>query len=378
MYNDFIHFVREIYGKDRVSLHEPVFNGNEINYVVDCINSTFVSTVGEYVGKFEIEIAKFTQSKFAIATTNGTSALHLALVAAGVKPSDEVITQNITFIATVNAISYCFATPILIDCDRDNLALSPEKLDSFLEQNAELRGEDCFNRKTGKKISACIVMHVFGHPAKIEQINNICRKWHIKIIEDAAESLGSYYKDQHTGTFSDFGTLSFNGNKILTTGGGGMVITNDSDSAKYLKHLSTTARVAHQWEFIHDEVGYNYRLPNLNAALGVAQIERLPMFLANKRETALKYENFCSLHQMSFLKEDKFSKANYWLNALILKDRSERDRFLAETNNHGIMTRPLWSLISDLDIYKHAIRGNMENSEYFRDRLVNIPSGVRA
>lgn len=377
MFETEIDFIKKLYSRDRISLHEPVFVGNEKKYVVDCLETTFVSTVGEYVNRFEQSICEYTGSKFSIATTNGTSALHLSLVALGVKSGDEVITQNITFIATVNAISYCMAIPVLVDCDEDNLGLSPRSLEEFLDQTAELKDGICFNSKTGRPIRACIPMHVFGHPAKIIEIIAICKKWNVKVIEDAAESLGSFYKGQHTGTFGDVGTLSFNGNKIVTCGGGGMVITNDPETAKHLKHLSTTARVPHKWEFLHDEVGYNYRLPNINAALGVAQMEKLTGFIKNKRETASLYEQFFNERGVSFLKEAPNCVSNYWLNAIILEDRRSRDKFLESTNNASVMTRPLWTLISDLSIYKHALKTSQTNSEFFRDRLVNLPSGVR-
>lgn len=378
MFNDEIKFIKNLYGKEQISLHEPVFKGNELKYVTECINSTFVSTVGKFVDQFEKAVCDYTGAGFAIATTNGTSALHLSLVAAGVDVNDEVITQNITFIATVNAISYCKAVPVLIDCDEDNLGLSPSALSNFLKENAEIKNGICFNKKINRKIKACIPMHVFGHPVKIEEIVEICAEWKIMLIEDAAESLGSFFKGKHTGNFGQMGTLSFNGNKVVTCGGGGMVITNDTILAKKLKHLSTTARVAHQWEFIHDEIGYNYRLPNINAALGLAQIEMLPKFIDNKRSTAQKYRDFFKSAGLQFLDEVSDSKANFWLNAVILKDRKTRDEFLTATNKEGVMTRPLWSLISDLPIYNHSVKTTFKNSEYYRDRLVNIPSGVIA
>lgn len=376
MFNEEIKFIKHLYGKESVSLHEPSFKGNERKYVNECIESTFVSSVGKFVDRFEQAVCDYTGAKFAVATTNGTSALHLSLVAAGVESSDEVITQNITFIATVNAISYCGAVPILIDCDEDNLALSPSLMKLFLQSNAELRGGVCFNKNTNRKIKACIPMHVFGHPAKIDEIVAICREWNLALIEDAAESLGSIFKEKHTGTLGLMGILSFNGNKVVTCGGGGMVLTNDESLARKLKHLSTTAKVHHQWEFLHDEIGYNYRMPNLNAALGLAQIEMLPEFVNNKRITATKYRNFFLEQGIQFLDEAPQCKANFWLNAIVLANRLERDSFLEATNQAKIMTRPLWNLISDHKIYNHSVRTSYRNSEYFRDRLVNIPSGV--
>ncbi|MBY0518468.1 MAG: LegC family aminotransferase [Bacteriovoracaceae bacterium] len=377
MFREQIEFIKGLYAKNELSLHEPVFGGNELKYVSECINSTFVSSVGQFVNKFEESVCQFTGAKFAVATTNGTSALHLALVALGVEAEDEVITQNITFIATVNAISYCRAVPIIIDCDEDNLGLSPRLLERFLDENAELMDGICVNKKTKRKIKACLPMHVFGHPVKLDDLILVCKKWNITIIEDAAESLGSYYKGRHTGTFGEVGILSFNGNKVVTTGGGGMVVTNNSELAKHLKHLSTTARVAHKWDFIHDEIGFNYRLPNLNAALGVAQLEVLPSFLENKRDTAKSYKTYFESKSIKFWNESLDTRCNFWLNAIILKDKNERDVFLEQTNSSGLMTRPLWSLISDLKIYNHAVKTSYPNSEYFRDRLVNIPSGVR-
>lgn len=377
MFESEIEFIKKLYQKKTIPLHEPVFQGNEEKYVVDCIRSTFVSSVGNYVNQFEDCVKKITGAKFAIATTNGTSALHIALVVMGVKSDDEVITQNVTFIATVNAISYCSAHPVLLDCDKDNLALSPQELEKFLELNAEVKNGECYNKKTGRRIKACVPMHVFGYPAKIDSIVNICKKWKMGVIEDAAESLGSYYKGKHTGTFGDVGILSFNGNKIVTTGGGGMVITDDADLAHKLKHLTTTAKVPHAWEFVHDEIGYNYRLPNLNAALGVAQMEMLESFLVNKKKTAEAYTDFFKSRGIVTLTDPPQSVSNYWLYAIVLNNREERDTFLKESNSAGIMARPLWTLISDLKIYQHCLHGELKNSRSFQDRIVNLPSGVR-
>lgn len=376
MFEELNALIKELYQKQSVALHEPVFRGHELEYVTQCIQSTFVSTVGEFVPKFEKSLCDFTGAKYAIATTNGTSALHLSLVALGVEHGDEVITQNITFIATVNAISYCGATPVIIDADRDNLALSPTKLKKFLEENAQLKDRQCVNKKTGRTIKACMPMHVFGHPAKLNELKSICTEWNLSLIEDAAESLGSYCQGRHTGTIGKVGTLSFNGNKVVTCGGGGAVLTDDPVLGQRLKHLSTTAKVGHRWEFFHDAVGYNYRLPNLNAALGLAQMEKLPMFLESKRKLAGVYRKFANDKELHFLDETDGCISNFWLNAFIFKDKLERDEFLQKTNDSGIMTRPLWTLISDLPIYKHSVFGDVENSEFFRDRLVNIPSGV--
>lgn len=378
MYNELIQFVRDLYkGQDHVPLHAPYFDSDEKELVNKCLDSTFVSSVGTYVNEFEKKLSEFTGVAFAIATTTGTSALHTSLVMAGVEHGDEVITQNITFVATANSIAYCGAKPILVDCDADNLALSPSKLENFLEENAKITDEGLINKITGKKIKACVVMHVFGHPAKMSELSALCKKYKLFFIEDAAESLGSYYKGKHTGHWGELSVLSFNGNKIITTGGGGAILTNDPVLAKRAKHLTTTARVAHQWEFIHDEVGFNYRLPNLNASLGCAQMEKLSAFIKNKREVAALYEKFLESRSIKFWKEDESSTSNYWLNAIVLNSKKERDEFLAETNDAGVMTRPLWSLISELPAFKNSQATDLSNSIFFKDRIVNLPSSVR-
>ena len=384
MHQKTIKFIRKVYNKPIgfIPLHEPIFGGNEKKYIMECIDSTFVSSVGKYVTQFEEMMAEYTGSKYAVATVNGTAALHIALLLSGVKENDEVITQPLTFVATANAISYTGAKPIFIDVDRNTMGLSPQSLKEWLKQstikrfNKTTNQRETINKKTGKQISACIPMHTFGHPCRIDEIKTICDEYNISLIEDAAESLGSTYRGKHTGTFGLFGTLSFNGNKTITTGGGGMLITDDEELAIKAKHITTTAKVAHKWEYMHDVIGYNYRLTNLAAALGVAQMEQLPDFIKRKRELAKKYEIFFKDSGIEFVSEKKNTEANYWLNALILKDRKERDEFLEQTNEAGIMTRPIWELMNKLPMFKDYQCGDLSNSEFLEDRIVNIPSSV--
>ena len=375
MFNEFINFVRGIYGtKKYIPLHEPKFIGNEKRYLNQCIDTTFVSSVGKFVGKFEKKIAKYTSTKYAIATTNGTSALHISLILAGVEREDEVITQPLNFVASCNAISYCNAKPIFIDVDRDTMSLSPVSLKLFLEKNTLIKNKKCINKKTKKTIKACIPMHSYGHPCRIDEIKKILKKNHIFLIEDAAESLGSFYKNKHTGTFGQLGVISFNGNKIVTAGGGGCIITNDKILAKKAKYLTTTAKIPHRWEFKHDEIGYNYRMPNLNAALLIAQFENLNLFIRNKRELAKKYQAFFKDTEFIFFKEPKNSKSNYWLNSIIFKNKKNKDQFLEETNSNGIMTRPIWLLMNKLPMFKDAQCIDLKNSKWLFERVVNIPS----
>ncbi|MDQ0969198.1 perosamine synthetase [Flavobacterium sp. W4I14] len=377
-YQKFVDFVKEKYpNKAFVALHEPVFIGNEREYVMDAIDSTFVSSVGAYVNRFEEMMAEITGAKHAIAIVNGTNALHLALLLANVKPGDEVISQALTFIATANAISYIGALPVFVDVDKDTLGMSPKALNRFLEANAELKDNVAYNKKTGKRIAACVPMHTFGFPCRIDEIAEICAKWNITLVEDSAESLGSYYKEKHTGVFGRLGVFSFNGNKTVTCGGGGAIITNDDEIAKRAKHLSTQAKVPHKWEFVHDEIGFNYRMPNLNAALACAQLEQLERFVKNKRTLSLEYKEVFSQLGISFVEEPEKTKANYWLNAIILSNQSERDSFLAFTNSNGVMTRPIWELMSRLPMFKNCQTDGLENSLWLVDRVVNIPSGFR-
>ena len=375
MFENTIEFIQEIYkSKEFIPLHEPRFSGNEKKYINECIDSTFVSSIGKYVDEFEEKIAKYSGAKFAVATSNGTSALHVSLLLANVDQNDEVITQSLTFIATCNAISYCGAQPIFIDVDKDTMGLSPAALECFLKDNTTVKNKQCINNITGRVIKACVPMHTYGHPCKIDKIKQICDEHHIFLIEDAAESVGSKYKDKHTGTFGDIGTLSFNGNKIITAGGGGCIITNNKTLARKAKHLSTTAKVPHKWEFNHDMIGYNYRMPNINAALLVAQLENLDKFITNKRKIASSYEKFFKKIEYTFFKEPVHSRSNYWLNTLIFKNRQQRDEFLEETNNNGVMTRPIWQLMNKLEMFKDCKCTDLENAKYLEERSVCIPS----
>ena len=380
MYKDLVNFIRKTYGveKDFIPLHEPRFIGNERKYVLDAIDSTFVSSVGKYVDQFEAMMCDITGAKYAIALVNGTNALHLALMLVGVKKDDEVLTQSLTFIATANAISYCNAKPHFVDVDKETLGLSPTLLEQHLEEIAEMRNGFCYNKNTNKKISACVPMHTFGLPMYIDELVKVCNKYNIPVVEDAAESLGSYYKEQHTGTFGLIGTYSFNGNKTVTAGGGGALVTNDETLAKRAKHLSTQAKMPHKWEYRHDEIGYNYRMPNLNAALICAQLEQLEMYVENKRELSDMYFEFLKNNKnISVIREVEDAKANYWLNAVLLENEKARDEFLTFTNENGIMTRPIWTLMNKLEMFKNCPKADLTNSEWLEDRIVNITSSVR-
>ena len=377
MFENVINFIQETYKtKDFIPLHEPKFAGNEKKYLNECIDSTFVSSVGKFVDEFEEKIASYTGAKYAIATSNGTSSLHISLLLADVERNDEVITQPLTFVATCNAISYCGAQPIFIDVDKDTMSLSPSALKYFLENQTTVKNQQCINNKTGKAIKACLPMHTFGHPCKIDELKEICDKYHVFLIEDAAESVGSTYKGKHTGTFGQLGVMSFNGNKIITAGGGGCIITNDKTLAKKAKHLTTTAKVPHKWNFDHDMIGYNYRMPNLNAALLVAQLENLDKFINSKRRLANEYEAFFDSTDYVFVKEPMEGKSNYWLNSILLKNKQQRDEFLNETNSKNVMTRPIWKLMNQLSMFEQAQCGDLTNAEWLEERLVNIPSSV--
>lgn len=373
-----INFIRETFNtQDFIPLHEPVFNGNEKKYLNECIDSTFVSSVGKFVDEFEHLFAKYVGAKHAIAVMNGTAALHLALKLVGVDQFDEIITQPLTFVATANAISYCGASPVFVDVDKDTLGLSPEALDAFLRQNAIIQNGRCINSLTGKWIKACLPMHTFGHPCRIEEIAEVCKQWHIILVEDAAESLGSTYKGLHTGLFGKVGIFSFNGNKIVTSGGGGVIVTNDEVLAKQAKHLSTTAKVPHPYEYVHDQIGYNYRLPNLNAALLVAQMEQLEIFLNDKQELAKKYQEFFLRKGIKWVGQPPHSHSNYWLQTIILESAAQRDLFLQKTNDQGVMTRPIWRLMNELDMFKNCQHADLSNAKWLEQRVVNIPSSVR-
>lgn len=372
-------FVRETFQQsdEMVILHDPRFCGNERKYLLDAMDSNFVSSVGEYVTKFEKMVAEYTGAPFAVAAVNGTSALHISLLLSGVKADEEVITQPVSFIATCNAISYCNAKPVFVDVDRDTMGMSPEKLEDFLKNNS-LRKADgsTYNNKTGRRFAAVVPMHTFGHPCRIDEIAAICEKYNIPLVEDAAESMGTFYKGKHSGLFGKFGAVSFNGNKIITTGGGGMILTADEEKAKLAKHITTTAKVPHPWEYRHDYTAYNYRLTNLAAALGCGQIEQLEKFVEIKRKLAAKYAAFFEQAGIAFNVEPNDSRSNYWLMAVILKNRTERDDFLTYTNANKVMTRPIWILNNKLDMYAGCQCADLSNAQWLEDRVVNIPSSV--
>ena len=447
-------FIRSTFQEpsDFIPLHDPRFIGNEKKYMVECIDSNFVSSVGEFVGRFEKMCAEYTGAKYAIAAMNGTSALHIALLLAGVQRDDEVITQALTFIATANAISYTGAKPVFIDVDKETMGLSPTALEAWLSENVEIRGNEgtmtrgnevtmtrgnegtmtrghegtmtrgnegtmsrgnegtmirghegtmtrgheiiqtddravvqscshtvvqsAFNKHTGCRISAVVPMHTFGHPVKLKELKEVCDRYNIPLIEDAAESIGSYYGDKHTGTIGKLGILSFNGNKLITTGGGGMILTDDEKLAKMAKHITTQAKVPHPYEFVHDQIGYNYRLTNVNAALGCAQMESLDHLLKLKRILAEQYKEFFKNTEFDFFEEPQNCKSNYWLNALITKDKTQRDQLLQFTNKNGVMTRPIWELMNRLPMFANCQTDSLENSIWFADRVVNIPSSA--
>lgn len=368
-------FIRQLYQSDDfIPLHAPTFDGNEKRYVSETIDSTFVSSVGQFVDKFEQAIEVFTGSAKAVATVNGTAALHTALYMAGVKQGDLVITQALTFVATCNALHHMGAEPVFCDISEKSLGLCPQAVDQFLTEEADLDGLGCYHKATGKRIKAVVPMHTFGHPVELDELIAVCKKWQLVLVEDAAESLGSYYKGRHTGTFSDYSALSFNGNKVITTGGGGMVLCRSLDAGQKTKHVTTTAKVPHPYEFFHDEPGFNYRMPNLNAALGCAQMEVLPQFLQQKRELASRYADFFADGPFRFVREPDYACSNYWLNAIICPDRNSREQLLQETNAAGVMTRPVWQLMHRLPMFSNALRGELSYSEYIEARLVNLPS----
>lgn len=376
--NKIIDFIKEKHKTNGfIPLHAPVFNGNEKKYVMDTLESTFVSSVGAYVDLAEKMMAEISQTKKAVAVSNGTSGLQVALELAGVKRGDEVITQALTFVATANAISYTGAESIFLDVDLDTMGLSPLAVENFLIEYGDLRTDGTYNKNTGKKISACVPMHTFGFPVHLDELIKVCKKWQITIVEDAAESLGSYYKNQHTGSFGKIGVFSFNGNKIVTSGGGGMIVTNDEPLGQHGKHLTTTAKVPHPFEYVHDYIGYNYRMPNLNAALICAQLEQLDHFLKNKRQLANDYASFFKTQHIKFREETPNTKANYWLMCVELENKQQRDEFLEQTNKNQVMTRPIWQLMHRLNMYQHCFRDDQKNAEFLESRIVNIPSSVR-
>jgi perosamine synthetase len=376
MFEDFVSFVQDLYKtKELIPLHAPKFNGNEKKYILETIDSTFVSSIGNYVDEFEQQMAEYTGIKYAVAIVNGTSALHMSLLLSGVQKNTEVITQSLTFVATCNAIQYCGAKPVFIDVDKATLGLSPDSLKSFLEEFCENRDDGyCWNKFSNRRISACLPMHTFGMPVQLNEIKKICDFYNIGLVEDMAESLGSFYNGIHTGSFGKLSAISFNGNKVVTSGGGGMILTNDEYLAIRAKHLSTTAKINHHWFIEHDEIGFNYRLPNLNAALGLAQLEALPDKLQNKRNLAVKYQKWGSEHGLKFVHEPINTKSNYWLNTAVTEDKEQRDLMLKVTNNNKVITRPAWVPMHQLKMNGNFYRDHMTNTEWLYERLVNVPS----
>ena len=365
--------------KEFTPLHIPIFKGNEVKYVTDCIESNFVSSVGEYVNRFEEAICNYTGCKYAILTVNGTAALHIGLQLVDVTKDDEVLMPALTFIATANAVSYIGATPHFVDVDEKTLGVDAQKLDNYLAEISKMKDGECFNKQTGKKIKAIVPMHTFGHSVDMDALLEVTQKYNIEIVEDAAESLGSFYKGTHTGNLGKVSAVSFNGNKIITTGGGGCIITNDEELAKKAKHITTTAKIPHKWEYEHDMVGYNYRMPALNAALGLAQIEKLPKFIEQKRALAKKYkEAFKDLDGITFFTEPEYAHSNYWLNAIILDtpNKTLRDEILKITNENGIMTRPIWKLMNHLEMFKESPKMDLSVSKSLEYRVINIPSSA--
>ena len=379
MYQNVIGFIKELYGNaDFVPLSAPKFIGNEKKYMEECIDSTYVSSVGKFVDRFEEDIASYTGCKRAVVCVSGTNALHMSLMLADVKRNDEVLKQALTFVATCNALSYIGAIPVFLDVDKDTMGLSPMAVREWLTKNSEQKDGECYNKRTGRRIKACVPMHTFGHPMHLDELVDILKEYHIELVEDAAESIGSLYKGKHTGTFGKVGALSFNGNKTITTGGGGMMLFNDEELGAYAKHLTTQAKVPHRWEFRHDHIGYNYRMPNINAALGCAQLENIEVYVNNKRETAKAYEEFFrNVPDIDFFVEPENTRSNYWLNVLIMKDKSSQLKFLQETNDNGVMTRPIWELMNRLPMFENCQHDSLDNTIWFADRVVNIPSSVR-
>ena len=378
-YNQITDFIHQLFGtEETVPLHAPLFIGNEKKYLEECIDTTFVSSVGKFVDRFEADMATYTGAKKAVVCVSGTNALHMALMLAGVERDDEVLTQALTFIATCNAISYIGAHPVFIDVDMETLGLSPKAVKDWLVKNAEVKNGTCYNKHSGRRVKACVPMHTFGHPVKIDELAAVCEEWHLELVEDAAESIGSLYKGRHTGTFGKVGAISFNGNKTITTGGGGMLLFQDEELGTLAKHLTTQAKVPHRWAFVHDHIGYNYRMPNINAALGCAQLENIDRYVADKRETAAIYADFFKdIPDITFFTEPEDCRSNYWLNVVMLKDKAAQQEFLEYTNDHGVMTRPVWELMNRLEMFKRCETDGLENTRWLADRIVNIPSSVR-
>ncbi|HET6247906.1 MAG TPA: LegC family aminotransferase [Tepidisphaeraceae bacterium] len=360
-------------------LHQPTFAGNEWQYVKQCIDTRWVSSAGSFVTQFEQELAKFTGAAHAVAVVNGTAALHVTLLLCGVDSQSEVLIPSLTFVATANAVSYCGAIPHLCDVSRATLGLDPQKLAEHLDDLAELRGEVCFNKQTDRRIAAVVPMHTFGHCVDLDGLIKVADRWRIPLIEDAAESLGSYYHGRHSGTFGRMGVLSFNGNKTITTGAGGAILTNDASLATHAKHLTTTAKQPHAWEFVHDEIGYNYRMPNICAALGCAQLEQLPALLDQKRRLARAYmDSFAEIGGISIMPEPAGSRSNYWLNTLVLDapDMEMRDRLLKALNDAGFQSRPIWRPMHQLPMYKECPKMDLSTTEALAAALINVPSSA--
>ena len=374
---DILEAIFAVTGEGNTSLHEPSFQGKEWNYLKDCLDTTYVSSVGAYVDRFEADLAEYTGAKFAVAVSNGTAGLHIALILAGVQPGDEVLIPSLSFVATANAVAYCYATPHFMDSCADNLGIDIYALDQYLRAETEQINGCCVNKRSGKSIKAIVPMHVFGHPVDMDHLIEVAAQHNLVVVEDAAESLGSYYKNKHTGTLGQMGVLSFNGNKIITTGGGGAILTNDEALAKRAKHITTTAKISHKWEYRHDEVGYNYRLPNINAALGCAQLEQIETFIQAKRKLFKTYRDvFKNIPEIALLAEPIDCHSNYWLQTIILNDKYEflLEDILQVTNDNGIMTRPLWTPLHQLKPYLNCPKMKVHNAERFATRVINIPS----
>jgi len=377
MYESVIEYIRSLYrDKDQIPLHEPVFDEREKEYVLSAINSTFVSTIGRFVEQLEDMLKNITGMCHAVATVNGTAALHIALIVSGVKRHNEVITQPLSFVATANAISYCGAQPVFVDVEKATLGMDPDALEYFLTNHCKTTGSDCYDKLTNKKIAACVPMHTFGHPCRIEKIVELCNRFNIPVVEDAAEALGSTYYGRSAGTIGKAGIYSFNGNKTVTSGGGGAIVTNDFQLAAYARHLTTTAKLPHPYSYDHDEIGYNYKMPNINAALACAQLEKLHSYIRIKRKLAEQYGRFFENREETFFWEPSNALSNYWLNTILLKNCKERNRFLEETNHSGILTRPAWNLINEMEPYKNCRAENVVNAKWLVDRIANLPSSV--
>lgn len=378
-YKNAIDFIKSVYGNQEFTpLAVPKFIGNEKKYLEECIDTTFVSSVGKFVDRFEEDMAKYTGAKKAVVCVSGTNALHMSLMLVGVERDDEVLTQALTFIATCNALSYIGAHPVFLDVDRSTMGLSPDAMKEWLVKNAEIRNGQCYNKNTGRRVKACIPMHTFGHPVRIEEMAALCEEFHIELVEDAAESIGSTYKGKHTGTFGKVGVISFNGNKTITTGGGGMMLFQDEELGRFAKYITTQAKIPHRWEFRHDHIGYNYRMPNINAALGCAQLENLDLYIESKRKVAAEYEKFFKdIADIEFFVDSPNTFSNYWLNAVIMKDKKAQLEFLQQTNDNCVMTRPIWELMNRLPMFEKCENDGLKNTIWFADRVVNIPSSVR-